>query len=114
MRPLAACRAGEGRLLAERAIAGDAVAAHSGGGRRPERSVTVNLAESPLGWLLARGMIDDRQFDAGEKLRVDWERANLSPSITMQPSEGLPEHPPPWIRKPERPHMLLEASGYRS
>lgn len=77
-------RVGEGRLLAERAIAGDAVAAHSGGGRRPARSVTVNLAESPLGWLLARAMIDRRQFDAGEKLRGDWERANLSPSITMR------------------------------
>jgi hypothetical protein len=31
-----------------------------------------------------------------------------SDSMTMQPSEGLPEHEPPWIRKPERPHMLFE------
>lgn len=76
-------RAGQGRLLVERAIEGDAVVTHSANGRRPARSVTVNLAESPLGWLLARAMIDQRQFDAGEKLRGDWERANLSPSITM-------------------------------
>lgn len=79
-----AVRAGAGRLLAERAIEGETVAAHGRHARRPARSVTVNLAESPLGWLLARGMIDQRQFDAGEKLRGDWERANLSPSITMR------------------------------
>lgn len=54
------------------------------GSKRLARSVTVNLAESPLGWLHARGHLTDRQFDAGEKLRADWERANLSPSITMR------------------------------
>lgn len=79
-----AIRAGAGRLLAERAIEGDTVAARSCRGPRPARSVTVNLAESPLGWLLARGLVDQRQFDAGEKLRSDWERANLAPSITMR------------------------------
>jgi len=47
------------------------------------RSVTVNLAESPLGWLLARGLVSQRQFDAGERLRADWERAQLAPRITM-------------------------------
>ena len=41
---------------------------------RPARSVTVNLAESPLGWLFARGHVSRRQFDAGERLRGDWER----------------------------------------
>ncbi|NUR45663.1 MAG: hypothetical protein HOP91_05845 [Sphingomonas sp.] len=51
--------------------------------RRPARSVTVNLAESPLGWLFARGLITQRQFDAGERLRADWERAQLSPRVTM-------------------------------
>lgn len=79
-----AVRAEQGRLLAERVIEGDTVGARVRGGQRPARSVTVNLAESPLGWLLARGLIDQRQFDAGEKLRTDWERANLSPSITMR------------------------------
>jgi len=48
------------------------------------RSVTVNLAESPLGWLHAHGHLDDRLFDAGERLRTDYERAQLSPSVTMR------------------------------
>ncbi|MBA3667311.1 MAG: hypothetical protein H0W65_06270 [Sphingomonas sp.] len=52
-------------------------------GRRPARSVTVNLAESPLGWLFARGHVTRRQFEAGERLRADWERAQLSPRVTM-------------------------------
>jgi hypothetical protein len=48
------------------------------------RSVTVNLVESPLGWLRSRDLISARQFDAGEQLRMDWERAQLSPSTTMR------------------------------
>ncbi len=48
------------------------------------RSVTVNLAESPLSWLHARGHLDDRLFDAGERLRADYERAQMAPSITMR------------------------------
>ena len=38
--------------------------------RRGKRRVTVNLAESPLGWLRSRGHVDARQFEAGERLRV--------------------------------------------
>jgi hypothetical protein len=63
------------RLLVERSIGGEAERA---------RSVTVNLAESPLGWLKTRGHISARQFDAGERLRIDWERAQLAPSVTMK------------------------------
>lgn len=48
------------------------------------RSVTVNLAESPLTWLHARGHLTDRQFDAGERLRADWEFAQLAPGTTMR------------------------------
>lgn len=48
------------------------------------RSATVNLAESPLSWLHARGHLDDRLFDAAERLRIDFERAQLAPSITMR------------------------------
>jgi len=48
------------------------------------RSVTVNLAESPLGWLHAHGHLDDRLFDGGERLRTDYERAQLSPGVTMR------------------------------
>ena len=55
-----------------------------GSARGKRRTVTVNLAESPIGWLHARGHIDARQFDAGERLRADYERALLSPSVTMR------------------------------
>ena len=51
--------------------------------RKGRRSVTVNVAESPLTWLHARGHLDDRQYLAGERLRADWEAAHLSPSLTM-------------------------------
>ena len=54
------------------------------GGRGPARTVTVNLAESPLAWLHARGHLSDRLFDAGEALRADYERSALSASITMR------------------------------
>lgn len=53
-------------------------------GARPSRTVTVNLAESPLMWLHARGHISERLLDAGEKLRTDYERSQLSASITMR------------------------------
>ena len=52
-------------------------------GERPARSVTVNLTESPLGWLFAREHLNKRQFDAGERLRMDYERGQLSQRITM-------------------------------
>ncbi len=52
--------------------------------RKRRRSVTVNVAESPLGWLHARGHIDDRLFGAGEQLRSDFERAQLSANVTMR------------------------------
>lgn len=67
------------RPLTERGIPGGSRLADG----RPARSVTVNQAESPLGWLHARGHLTDRQFDAGEKLRFDYERASLGPQVTM-------------------------------
>lgn len=57
---------------------------HKGGVNRRRRSVTVNLAESPLSWLHAHGHLDDRLFDAGERLRADYERSQLGPNITMR------------------------------
>ena len=71
------------RMLAERALREEGVprpATRKG----PVRSVTVNLVESPLGWLKARGLVTARQFDAGEQLRADWERAQLAPAVTMR------------------------------
>jgi hypothetical protein len=52
--------------------------------RAAPRRVTVNLAESPLGWLKARGLVSERQFEAGERLRGDYERAQLGPRVTMR------------------------------
>jgi hypothetical protein len=54
------------------------------GGAKPRRTVTVNLAESPLVWLHARGHLSSRLLDAGEALRADYERAQLSASVTMR------------------------------
>jgi Domain of unknown function (DUF6456) len=52
-------------------------------GKRALRTVTVNMAESPLAWLHSRGHLSDRQLLAGEKLRGDYEAAMLGPRITM-------------------------------
>lgn len=73
------------RILEERSIEGSTVAPTSdkGAASALRRTVTVNIAESPLGWLLSRRLISRRQFDAGERLRADWERAQLAPRVTM-------------------------------
>jgi len=75
----------EQRMLVERGIGRDGETLRHGR-RRPRavRSVTLNAVESPLGWLFARGLVSRRQFDAGEQLRGDWERAGLAPGITMK------------------------------
>ena len=72
----------ERRILREQTIE-DGIA-----GSRPRRgttarSVTVNMLESPLGWLFIRGHLTKRQYEAGERLRADWERAQLSARVTM-------------------------------
>lgn len=67
-----------------------------GGVRRP---VIVNEAESPLGWLRSRKdrngrkLIEDHQFEAGERLRADYWFAQMSPRVTanwsaLAPSDG--------------------------
>lgn len=54
-------------------------------GTRPRgRSVRVNVAESPLAWLAARGLVTPRQSEAGERLRADYERAAITPAVTMR------------------------------
>ena len=81
------------RLLEERLIVGDVVgecrvapgeAPPAGRTATARRSVTVNLAEAPLGWLFARGHVTRRQYLAGERLRIDWERSCLDPRATMR------------------------------
>jgi hypothetical protein len=76
-----------------------------GGTRRP---VIVNEAESPLGWLRSRKdrngkrLIEDHQFEAGERLRADYWFAHMSPRVTsnwsaLAPSDrgrrGAPSNP---------------------
>lgn len=73
-------------ILAERNLPRDA----NDMAARRVRSVTVNLAESPLGWLRVHGKISDRQFAAGELLRRDYERAALPQRTTMQ-WDGAPK-----------------------
>ena len=51
---------------------------------RRRRSVTVNISESPLSWLRARDLVDARQFEAGERLRADYEHAAVAGSVTMR------------------------------
>ena len=68
--------AGPNRLIARRRLSpGDAV---------DRLEVTVNLAESPLAWLIRRGLLEPRQFAAGERLRADFMRAGHAPSVTMR------------------------------
>ena len=71
------------RLIAERPLPRDGRERGKARGRPPARSVTVNLAESPLGWLRSRGHVGERQFAAGELLRNDWELSGLPPRVTM-------------------------------
>jgi len=82
-------KGGDNRLLAERALPQDSEA-RPGARAVPRRSVTVNLAESPLGWLKARGLVDDRQYEAGERLRGDWTVAKMAPRVTMRWDAGAP------------------------
>lgn len=71
------------RRLVEREL-NDAGPRRRGGARGSRRSVTVNLAESPLAWLHSRGHLPARLFDAGERLRADYELAGLAPSVTTR------------------------------
>jgi hypothetical protein len=64
------------RLLASRTLSpSDAI---------DRRQVTVNLAESPLAWLVRRDMVSGVQFEAGERLRHDFMLAGQAPRITMR------------------------------
>lgn len=71
------------RQLVERELTSEGPK-RQGGARGKRRTVTVNLGESPIAWLHARGHLEERLFAAGEALRGDYERAQLSASITMR------------------------------
>ena len=110
---------GEARLLGERSIDGGIVGSGREGGGR---TVIVNLAESPLGWLFSRNLLTPRQFDAGERLRLDWERAQLAPRVTMSwdaapPSQSrggsgsAPDPTSAQIDARSRFHSAVESAG---
>ena len=67
------------RLTARKRIALDGAAA----------DVCVNEGETPLGWLRrrkglnGRPLIDETQFEAGEKLRRDFTIGQLTPRVTV-------------------------------
>ena len=67
------------RELVNRGLGAHGITARRPGGR----TVTVNLRESPLAWLHARGLLTVRQLEAGERLRADYERAALGARVTM-------------------------------
>ncbi len=87
---------GPNRLLAEVRLPPSAVVDRA--------RVTVNLAESPLGWLVRRGMVSLRQFEAGERLRADFTRAQLAPRTTMAWDAG------PAARGPRGAPDMVDAS----
>ena len=53
-------------------------------GRAGKAKLLVNINESPLGWLMRRGLITETQFIAGERLRTDFMAAGRVPSITTR------------------------------
>ena len=67
-------------ILVERALTANGTAC---GATASQRTVTVNLSESALSWLHARGHLSDRQMLAGETLRRDYETAALGSHVTM-------------------------------
>lgn len=78
-------------------VRGPAEVGSSGDGKTRDRTVAVNVAESPLSWLARRKdadgapLITAAQFAAGERLREDYTRGRLMPRVTVdwtQPMTG--------------------------
>lgn len=88
--------------------------------------VLVNESESPLAWLARRkgrdgqAMIGPQQFLAGERLRADFTRANMSPRVTSSwaaptgnrsGSSGPGEMTDLIVASRQRVRLALEACG---
>lgn len=69
------------RRLTQATIAGEA-------GER--LAVTLNAAESPLGWLGRRREFDAPLIAAAERLRLDYTRAHMEPRVTAQLDGFIP------------------------
>lgn len=88
--------------------------------------VLMNDSESPLAWLArrkgrdGRAMIEPMQFVAGEKLRADFTRAQLTPRVTSNwttptggssPGNGAGEMTDLIVASRQRVRLALEACG---
>lgn len=89
-------------------------------------TVLANESESPLAWLARRkgrdgcAMIDANQFVAGERLRADFTRAQMSPRVTSNwgtpaggrgTSRGAGEMTDAIVAARQRVNQALEACG---
>ncbi len=88
---------GPAKKLVERAIEGPDGRTHR---------LLINLGESPVSWLHARGMLTQRQADAAEAIRADWERAAMGARVTMDwDSAATPSRQPRGAPSPADPGM---------
>lgn len=94
---------------------------------RGRASVTVDEAESPLGWLArrrgrnGRALIEPHQFQAGERLRADFTRAHMMPRTTSNWSSPISSgrrggeraagFTETMIAARQRVHQALDAAG---
>lgn len=100
-----------GRLRVERAIAPERPNRWLvERGRAGRERVLQDLAESPLGWLMRRGLITHRQFNAGERLRSDFLVASTPPSVTMrwEKSPGGRSSGPPGVLDPTEAQLAAK------
>lgn len=72
--------------------------------RGRESYVVVNAAESPLALLRLRNLIDDRAFEAGEKLRRDFTLAQVMPRLGV-------DYEAPVGRRKGKPETLISETA---
>jgi hypothetical protein len=74
-----------------------------------EADVTVNQAESPLARLRHRGFIDALQFDAGERLRLDFTLARVAPRLAIDLTAPIVHNTRGQKGEPPLTNMVLAA-----
>lgn len=72
------------------------------------QTVLVNICESPLAWLYARGHLSERHYLAGDLLRRDWEKAGLGARVTMR-WDAAPPNPRTSAGRPDPTMAQLSA-----
>ncbi|EQB09405.1 hypothetical protein L288_05820 [Sphingobium quisquiliarum P25] len=78
-----------------------------------EQRVVVNIGESPLAWLHARGHLSERHYRAGELLRADWEKAGMAAQVTMRWDAAPPQGGRRGAGRPADPTMRQLAARDR-